>query len=197
MNAQAKSRKGSCLWGVLLFFILVFLDQATKMVADAYFSQPSAPSTITLIDGWAYLCQHYNDGIAYSWFQNASAWLKIGVIVGTGVLMAIFAVAYFCMDKRRSCLRIAFVLIVAGGVGNLIDRIYFKVWDPNALYGVRDMLDISAFGFGVCNLADVFISFGAVLLVLALVFFDKEAVFPLGKYRKLDKEKEQEKGKDA
>ncbi len=196
MDVKQKTMKGSRLFGILLFFVLVFLDQATKMVCDAYFSQADAPRTITIIKDWAYLTQHYNDGIAYSWFQNADAWVKIGVIVGTGVLMGIFAVAYLRMDKRRSFLRLALVLIVAGGVGNLIDRIYFQVWDVNALYGVRDMLDISAFGFGVCNLADVFISFGAVALVLALLFFDKDAVLPLGKYKKLAKEGK-EKEQDA
>ena len=52
------------------------------------------------------------------------------------------------------------------------------------------MVDLSRFGFAVCNFADFFISGGAVALVLALVFFDKEALFPIGKYKTLAEEEE-------
>ena len=185
--------KGSWLWGVLLFLLLVIVDQVTKIFADAYFSQPDAPDKITIIPGWIYLCITYNKGISYGMGTNAPTALKIAVIVATAVLMAAFAVFYFRVDKRRTLLRIALVFVVAGGVGNLIDRVYYQVWDPNALYGVRDMVDLNRFGFAVCNFADFFISAGAVMLVLSLLFFDKDAMFPLtDKYKALAKEAEEE-----
>ncbi|MBQ8284089.1 MAG: signal peptidase II [Clostridia bacterium] len=181
--------KGSRLWGVLLFFILIIVDQVTKIVADAYFSQPNAPDKIAVIPDWIYLCITYNKGISYGMGANAPAMLKMAVIVGTAVLMSLFAMYYFQVDKRRTLLRIAIVFVVAGGVGNLIDRIYFEVWDPNAAYGVRDMVDLNRFGFAVCNFADFFISAGAVMLVLSLLFFDKDAIFPLTKkYKTLAQE---------
>ena len=82
------------------------------------------------------------------------------------------------------------MFIVAGGVGNLIDRVHYKVW-TDTLYGVRDMVDLSRFGFAVCNFADFFISAGAVMLVLSLLFFDRDAIFPVGKYKALAKESEE------
>ncbi len=181
--------KGSFLWGIFLFILLVFIDQLTKILADAYFSQPDAPESITIIPGWIYLRITYNRGISYGLGADAPTWAKIAVIAGTAVLMTAFAVFYFMVDKRRSLLRIALVFVVAGGVGNLIDRVYYQVWDPTALYGVRDMVDISRLGFAVCNFADFFISAGAVMLVLTLLFFDKEAMYPLTKkYKELAKE---------
>jgi lipoprotein signal peptidase len=82
---------------------------------------------------------------------------------------------------------------VAGGVGNLIDRLYYKVWQADCAYGVRDMVNLSRFGFAVCNFADFFISIGAVMLVLSFLFFDKDALFPTGKkYKELSKESEME-----
>jgi lipoprotein signal peptidase len=84
------------------------------------------------------------------------------------------------------------IFVLAGGVGNLVDRVYYRVWDKNCLYGVRDMVDLSRFGFAVCNFADFFICAGAAILVVAFLFFDKDAVCPVGKYKKLAKEAEEQ-----
>ncbi len=180
----------NCLWGVLLFAVLLFIDQLTKLVADVYFNQPTSPQKITIIPNWIYLTIAYNDGIAYGIGGDSSTAVKIGVIVATAVMMTVLSVLFFLMDKRRSFLRSAFVFIVAGGVGNLIDRVHYKVW-TDTLYGVRDMVDLSRFGFAVCNFADFFISAGAVMLVLSLLFFDRDAIFPVGKYKALAKESEE------
>lgn len=189
------SLKGSWLWGVLLFFALIFIDQLTKVLADAYFSQPDAPDHIAIIPGWINLCITYNRGISYGMGSGAPTWAKIALIAGTGVLMVAFAVFYFKIDKRRTWLRVALVFVVAGGIGNLIDRVYYRVWDPATFpLGVRDMVDLNRFGFAVCNFADFFIVGGAIALVLALLFFDREAMFPsTEKYKALAKEAEAEK----
>ena len=188
------SLKNSSLWGILLFVGLLLIDQLTKFWADAYFSAAGAPNSVKIIPGWIELCQHYNTGIAFSGLNDAAPWVKILLIIGTAALMALFSVFYFRTDKRRSFLRLASVFIVAGGVGNLIDRLYFKMWLPDALYGVRDMvmIDFQIFDFGICNFADFFISAGAVMLVLAIAFFDKDAFIPLGKYKALAEEAEAE-----
>ena len=183
------SLKGSPYWGVLLFAILILVDQLTKIAADVYFSASSTPNRIDIIPGWISLCIEYNPGIAYGIGSDMPPWVKLLVILGTAVLMGVFAFGYFKIDKRRSFLRLALVFIVAGGVGNLIDRLYYRVWETDALLldrGVRDMVDLSRFGFAVCNFADFFITGGAVMLVLALLFFDRDAMFPIGeKYRAL------------
>ncbi|MBQ8394249.1 MAG: signal peptidase II [Clostridia bacterium] len=187
---ESSSLKGSVLWGMLLFGILLFIDQITKFMADAWL-QPG--DKIDIIPEWLSLCITYNRGISYGMGDNAPTALKIAVILGTAALMTLLAVFYFKADKRRSFLRLALVFVVAGGVGNLIDRVYYRVWDPTTLYGVRDMVDLSRFGFAVCNFADFFITGGAVMLVLALLFFDKDAAFPIGKkYKALAKEAEEE-----
>lgn len=190
------SLKGSRLWGVLLFAILVFIDQITKIVADVYFGNvPSAPESIAIIPGVIELTMEYNRGIAFSMFSGAGQAGKIAIVVGTALIMLAVSVVYFKIDKRRTLLRIALVLIVAGGVGNLIDRVYYQVWDPATATGfrdgVRDMVrvDFKIVDFGVCNFADFFISGGAVLFILSLLFFDKDAIFPVGeKYKVLAKE---------
>ena len=180
--------KGSNWWGVLLFVILLLIDMVTKLVADAYFSNQPAGTKIEIIPGWINLCITYNRGIAYGIGSDSHELVKLGVIALTGFLMAGLPFLYFFTDKRRVWFRTAIVFIVAGGFGNLIDRVYYQVWDAETLYGVRDMVDLSRFGFAVCNFADFFICGGAAALVLSFIFFDKEAMFPLGKYKTLAKE---------
>lgn len=188
-----KKTTTATLWGMVLFFILIAIDQLTKLLADVYFSAQGAPDKITLVDGWLWLRITYNRGISYGLGTNASPTLKIVVIALTAVMMAGLLVWYFKLDKNRRFLRTALVFVVAGGVGNLIDRVYYRVWDSATKFGVRDMVDLSRFGFAVCNFADFFITAGAVMLVLALLFLDKDAAFPIGKYKKLAQAEETEK----
>ena len=196
---KAITLKGSSLWGILLFAILIVIDLVTKMLAEVYFISPGFKDNIDIIPGWISLTLTYNRGISYGLGNDAKAGVKLAVIAITFLMMIALAVLYFKMDKRRSFLRLALVFVVAGGIGNFIDRVYFRVWDPNTVLGVRDMVDLSRFGFAVCNFADFFITGGAVMLVLAILFFDKEAIFPLTKkYKALSKgAEEKEKAKQA
>lgn len=190
---KQKPLQGSCLWGILVFFILILVDQITKAFADVIFIDESGkPTVFELIPGWVNLTITYNRGISFGIGSTASMGTKIAVVAMTGVMMLVLAILYFKCDKRRTWIRMALVFVIAGGVGNLIDRVYYQVWDPSTAAairdGVRDMVDISAIGFGVCNFADFFITGGAVALILACLFFDTYAYSPKGKYVALQRE---------
>lgn len=192
----------SWVWGVVVFVLLIAIDLVTKIVADALWD-PSDPS-VKIIPGYLELCLVYNRGISFSIGSNAPVPAKIALVAATGVLFVVMGVVYFKMDKRRTWVRFALVFIVAGGVGNLIDRVYYQVWepysstDPTTWDGVRDMvrLKIFMFDFGVCNFADFFIVGGAIALIVAILFFDVGAIFPLTeKYKALSKEYEEKEEK--
>lgn len=188
--------KGSCLWGILLCLILLLVDQVTKMAADVYFNLEGSPQQLTVLPNLIYLTISYNRGIAFGVAADSPVPLKLGIIIGTVVMMAVIAVVYFKMDNRRSVVRTALVMIFSGGIGNLIDRIYYRVWDPASYLGgvqdgVRDMVDLNAFGLAVCNFADFFIVIGAIVLLLGFLFLDRDAFFPVGKYKKLAQEQEE------
>ena len=203
---------GSNLWGILIFFLLILIDQLTKAVADVVFIDANGRQTVyELVPGWVNLTITYNRGISFGIGAKSPMEAKIAVVVMTGVIMLALSVLYFKCDKRRTLMRLALVFIVAGGIGNLIDRVYYQVWDPatfngNFRDGVRDMVDIHNLGFGVCNFADFFISAGAVMMGLAFIYFDSYAMKPLGKYKELaaeataieeQKQKEKEERKAA
>ena len=196
-NGQGRyGLKGSALWGVLVFAILIFIDQITKVFADVYFNMADAPSSIVLIPNMIALCISYNDGIAFGSLGDSSPFVTILIIAVTAIMMIALTVLYFRLDKRRSFLRNALVFVVAGGVGNLIDRVYYKIWETGTGLGVRDMVRVQiVFDFGVCNFADFFIVGGAIALLLAFLFFDRDAFFPVGKYKALAKEAEEKEKK--
>ncbi len=193
---KKEKHAGSYLWGALLFAILLLVDMVTKVAAVEYFSRATAPAYVDIIPDWISLRLTYNRGIAYGVGDDADTWLKLLVIGITAAMMLALTILYFRLDKSRKWVRVALVFVVAGGVGNLIDRVYYQVWDPTTLYGVRDMVDLSRFGFAVCNFADFFITGGAIALVVAMLFFDKDAIFPVGKYRALAKAEEEKRAKE-
>ena len=195
--------KGHWLWGLLVLLILLLIDLITKVGAQVYFDV-MGNADIVLIPDVLVLTYKENPGMAFSMGADAPMPAKLAVVILTGVVMAAVAVFYLRMDKRRSFLRWCLVFIVAGGVGNLIDRVLFKVWLENG-GGVRDMVlldfcplleqwfgwQITWLDFGVCNFADFFIVGGAVALLLSFLFFDTDAFFPVGKYKALAKEAEE------
>lgn len=181
------SSGGVTLWGAALFAFLLLFDLITKMLSEKYLA---GGKEIDLFGGLICLRLVYNRGISFGMFSEGSAAAKIAIIAVTFIMMLALAVLYAFVDRRRKPLRIALIFIVAGGIGNLVDRLIYRVWLPDAPKGVRDMVDVSAirfgsFNFGICNFADFFITAGAIMLVLSFLFFDSEALFPSAKSKKL------------
>lgn len=207
VNEQKKMKTHApILWGLFWLFLLIIIDQVTKLVADVYFIDIAGGGDpvkglgerIALLPGMVELCISYNRGIAFSSFSDADTLVKIGIVAGTGVMMLVLMLIYCKVDRRRKWMRAALIMIIAGGLGNLIDRAYYQVWDPNTVGiirdGVRDMVYLNfdlkfvTLNFGVCNFADFFICIGAAVLMASLIFFDQDALCPLGKYRAMAKE---------
>ena len=199
---QAGVLKGHWLWGALVLCILLLIDIGIKIASQVFFDVLDKPNLV-LIPGVIELTYTENPGMAFSMGADASPEVKMGIMIGTAVLMLGCMVVYLAVDKRRSWLRWCLVFIVAGGVGNLIDRALFQTWGGE---GVRDMvlLDFSVLlenwfsipptnflDFGVCNFADFFIVGGAIALIVSMLFFDTDAFFPVGKYKALVQEAEE------
>jgi len=134
---------------------VVLADQITKWAVLANFAYGERLQ----ITGFLNLVLVYNKGAAFSMFADASGWQTPLLIVFA--LVAAGVVGYLIVKnphKRLLCLGLA--LILAGAVGNLIDRLR---------YGhVVDFLDFHAMGWHwpAFNVADSAITIGAVLLIL-------------------------------
>ena len=81
----------------------------------------------------------------------------------------------FYFEKNRSefkgkLSKIFFTMVIAGGIGNLIDRIFRGF--------VVDFIDINQlFNFAIFNVADIYVTVAAVFFVIMGVFYYKEGDF--------------------
>ena len=130
----------------------------------------------------------YNSGMAFSLFDDNKA-AMIAIICFTVLLMIAITILFFKLKPENRFLKIVLAIVEAGAIGNLVDRI---LWLSGSIEGVRDMIDVSFSGFGVCNLADFYVSFGGVILVVYIIFFGKDPLIPLGKKRKEAQEESEE-----
>ena len=117
------------------------------------------PESRVLIPGLADFQPAWNRGVSFSLFvqDNATGWhLLVAVLV---VISAVVAVLMWRAPNRLAAM--GFALILGGALGNLRDRVLYDgaVFDFLALH-------LGSMPLFVCNLPDIFISAGAVLLLL-------------------------------
>lgn len=139
---------------------VVALDQITKylVVENIELFQK-----VPVWDGVFHLTYVQNTGAAFSAFQGMQ-WLF-------ALIFLVFTVAIIWeFSKKRLPLttfeRWCIVAVFAGGLGNMIDRLRFGF--------VVDMIATEFIDFPVFNVADCFITCGCILLMLHLVFFNRE-----------------------
>ena len=135
---------------------IVAVDQLTKYLAAANL----AGRTITLIPGWLQLHYITNDGMALSLLRGAR-WLFV-VMTVVYLAIVILVVAKKWLKKKPELWCVA--AITGGAIGNLIDRISSGL--------VVDMICIP--WFSTFNVADLFITFGALILVVYIFAKDRE-----------------------
>ena len=135
---------------------IVAVDQLTKYLAASNL----VGKTVTLIPGWLQLHYITNDGMALSLLRGAR-WL-FGVMTVVYLAIVILVVAKKWLKKKPELWCVA--AITGGAIGNLIDRISSGL--------VIDMICIP--WFSTFNVADIFITFGAIILVLYILIKDKE-----------------------
>ena len=153
----------------ILAVVLIAVDQIVKNWA----AETLIKGDITIIDNVLYLNYAENTGVAFSMFSD-NRWILVGVTS----LMLIAVLAFFLSGKVTGKLEVfSLSLLLAGGVGNLIDRI--------SLGYVIDYIDVRIINFAIFNFADICICVGAFLLCAAVYFSDKKE-----KTEKLAKENE-------
>ena len=140
---------------VWITLLIVFLDQATKILADQLLNYHQ-PVEIFPMFNFTLL---YNKGAAFSFLANAGGWQRWFFLTLTSVV-SIFIFLWIRKLKPHQVLQYsALALILGGAIGNLIDR---------AIYGhVIDFLDVyyQQHHWPAFNIADSAITVGAILLI--------------------------------
>lgn len=145
--------------GHFIVLIILFLsDQYTKYLALVNLA--GKPS-LKLIEKFFYLTYVENTGAAWS---ILSGYRYFFIVVG--FIGVIFMLGFY-FHSERSLSKIAFTMMLAGTLGNLVDRFRFS--------GVRDFLDFYIFGydFPIFNIADCCLCIGAALLMFDWILEEK------------------------
>lgn len=130
------------------------LDQLSKFLAVKLL----APiESVPLWEGVLHLTYVENRGAAFGMLAD-HRWVFMSISS-----VAIIAIALYLYSGRNTSklYTAALMMIVSGGIGNMIDRI--------ALGYVIDFIDFALIDFAVFNIADSIVCIGAGLLILSLV----------------------------
>ena len=140
-------------WSMAAIVLATALDQGLKVLAERTLGGGKVLSLEPIVA----LRYVRNSGAAFSLFSAHTELLSIG----TGILLAAGVAVLMSKKIRSGLLYTALTMIVAGGLGNLIDRV--------RLGYVIDYIDPLFVKFAVFNFADCRITVGAALLILWLI----------------------------
>lgn len=138
---------------LLLSALLAFLDQIIKVVVHSYLRPVG---DLPLIDGVLHLTYLENRGMAFGMMQGQK-WLLIWV---TAFVLLLLIAAIILGKIRKTSTLITTAVIIGGGVGNLIDRVYRGY--------VIDYIYLKFINFAIFNLADICVTCGTVVLLFIL-----------------------------
>lgn len=145
----------------IAFLALVVADQLTKWWAVIALKGNDG---ITIIDGVFRLMYLENRGAAFGIMQN-----KRIILLITAILILIFLLYLFIkipdLSKFKP-LKVILVVIAAGAVGNMIDRIVHGF--------VTDFFYFELINFPVFNVADCYVVVSAIAAMLLILFYYKE-----------------------
>ena len=144
---------------IFVILALIGIDQLTKWLAVTHLQGEPA----VLWEGVFELRYVENDGMAWGLFGGEIfRWVVVSI---TAVLMVALLYMLLSGRHRNRWLSVSLVLIVAGGVGNLIDRVFVGY--------VVDFLEFTFIDFPVFNVADICVVFGAGIMIVYALFFNK------------------------
>lgn len=141
----------------LLIVVLVAVDQIVKYLIQA---NVDLNQTIPVIDGVFHITYIQNFGAAFSILQNQRLLL---LIVSGAAILALFTYLVWKKKAMHWMASLSFSLIIAGGIGNLIDR-FTKGY-------VVDFFDFRI--WPIFNVADVAVCCGCCLLIFYVLFWER------------------------
>ena len=144
-------------WKFLIVAFALSLDLVLKAVLVPQ-SQENWHE-IVLIKDILTLTPTRNIGAGFSILEGQT-WFLISLTILFIVALLFFNIIY---SKKSKLYGISTALIMAGAIGNLIDRILFGY--------VRDFIYLKFINFPVFNIADMALTFGIILLLLYIIFY--------------------------
>lgn len=141
--------------------LLIIIDQLSKLWAIK-FVKPEGYIPVIKGFGKDILSFNYqeNTGAAFSILQGKQVFL----IIVSSIVMLGFIIVVLSKRIKSPFLLTACTLIIAGGLGNWIDRVF--------RHYVVDFIDFSFLNFAIFNFADCCAVFGSIFLFIYIIYDD-------------------------
>lgn len=139
---------------VVSFIVLaVLFDQLIKLMVETWLPFQEPVHVVPMLA----LYRTYNFGVAFSMLSGMEDWFIVGLRL---VVVAFVSWLWWQTPKERGLAHAGYALIIAGAIGNLVDRLLFGYVIDYVLFYTE------AWSFAVFNLADSFITIGAGCIML-------------------------------
>lgn len=134
--------------------VIIGIDQWTKYLTVTHIPLHDVVEVIPGVLSWMYL---QNSGAAWSILEGQMWFFYLITLVVVGIII------YYLQKygKNSRLLSIALAFILAGAVGNFIDRLRIEY--------VVDMIRLEFIDFPIFNVADMSLSIGVALMLLYVV----------------------------
>ena len=148
--------------------LLVWLDQYTKHLAVA---KLKGQEPFSVVPGVFELLYSENRGAAFGMLQGRQGFFfVVGIVVlAAAVYVMVRMPSYGC--SRYHFLKVCTVMITAGAVGNMVDRVSQGY--------VVDFLYFRLIDFPIFNVADIYVTTATGLLLVLLLFYYKDEDFEI------------------
>lgn len=156
--------KNKVLWilaDIIIMGLLIGLDQITKYFAVLNLKDKPA---IKIIDRVFELHYLENRGAAFGMLQNQK--LMFVVIACIMMVVVCYVLLKIPEERKYAVLKICMLLVGAGAIGNLIDRL------ANGF--VVDFFYFVLIDFPIFNVADIYVTISCILLIITILFFYRE-----------------------
>ncbi len=142
---------------IYVFSLLIILaDQITKALAQSFLKPIDSAEFIPFVIRFNYV---ENTGIAFGLFKDMNfLFIPLNIVVVAGGFY--YLIKY--VKKNENFLRYSIIMLLSGAIGNIIDKIFRGF--------VVDFLEFEFINFPVFNVADIFVTSGAVLVAFAVLF---------------------------
>ena len=147
---------------LVIIAVLIAIDQIIKVIVNAKLAVGDIVEVIKFGNTKIFSLSHVrNSGAAWSMMEG-----KTWFLIGVPVIVCALGIWYMYTQRKKSKLQmVSLAMLVAGGLGNLIDRI--------RLHEVIDYIRFEPIKFPVFNFADICVVVGAVIFAVYIIFLDK------------------------
>ena len=158
----------------ILFAVAAIAVDLVSKAAAFDILEDAQGGSIAVADGIFSITLMRNYGASFGIFSGKTTLLS--AITGIGI--ALVLVVLIARPKTPKIFRYSLIMIFAGGLGNLVDRLAFGY--------VRDFIDYTFletfFGidFAIGNIADIFVMIAMGMLIVYMIFGYKEGDFSKG-----------------